>query len=107
MRPNPALKFEREGPLRTIGHMWTQELLGNWRRHVIRRHEYSRELHFSELTFVDQQRLYCLRCLSQDVVETKALFPGGTPAVKVSWQCRAFDCGMRWEEVPEPLTLGG
>jgi hypothetical protein len=51
--------------------MWTQELLGNWRRHVIRRHEYSRELHFSELTFVDQQRLYCLRCLSQDVVESE------------------------------------
>lgn len=102
MRPNPGLRFEREGPLVTVGHLWTHEAHGIWRRHVIRRHEQSRELFFSELTFVDAQKAFCPRCLSQDVAETKAIYPGGTPAMRLSWHCQ---CGMRWWEIPEPNTL--
>lgn len=99
-RPNPALRFAREGPLRVVGHIWWNDG-GVWRRYLVRRHAWSDNTVVQELHLVDSSRRFCPACLAQDVVEHRA-------TGQVPWfECRAQGCGVRWWEVDEPEGLAG
>lgn len=103
MRPNPGIRFEREGPLKAVGLLWTQEPNGGWRRHVIRRHEQARELIFSELFHVRDKSEFCLKCLAREV---RVTLPKPEDVGAKPW----FDCevcGLHWWYVPEPGKLEG
>lgn len=108
MRPNLKLRFEREGPLRVVGLIWTNDGLA-WRRHLVRRHEAGDAPVISELVYVDPTRVFCPKCLDSHVQETKGLFASGGAtgeATIQSWfDCLA--CGLHWWWVEEPRTLQG
>lgn len=97
-RPNPALRFEREGPLLVVGHIWWNSDWG-WKRYLVRRRKFSDSSEVQETTYVDAGRLFCMHCLSNDVATYLRV---GLPAVH-----KCHGCEISWTLVDEPKSLSG
>lgn len=83
-RPNPV---RQDGPLVTHGMMWVNEDAHGWKRFLLRRYERAGRYEFSELTHLDPDFAFCLRCLSHEVVVSLR-----TPDA-VGYDCDA--CGLQ------------
>jgi hypothetical protein len=81
--PTSKFDFDRDGPLKVVGHIWWNKD-GRWRRFVVRRPVLSPKATIHETYLVVDPKEFCPACLSQNVRR----------APPNKWEC--LTCHIRW-----------